>query len=365
MNTQPKDQQVLSALRQVYSQYGYQPYKMSKFEEYDLYVQNKDFLISDSVITFTDTNGKLMALKPDVTLSIIKNSKEQPGCVQKVYYTENVYRVSAAAHQYKEILQAGLECMGDIDEVQLHEVLVLAAASLDSIHSDWVLDVSHLGVPEALLAGLSPAVSADLLACLGEKNPHELRRRCEAAGVATETADKLCLLISTYGHPDKVLPLLKEALADTAAVEAIRQLETLLTPFAGTAVADRLRVDFSVVSDSRYYNGLVFKGFVNGVPDSVLSGGQYDKLMRRMGRSRGAVGFAVYLDELERLEQADPGYDVDTLLLYQPGCDLAGLKKAADALRQEGTVSVQQQVPAELRCRRMLRYINGEVTPCE
>ncbi len=359
MNTQPKEQQVLAALRELYPRYGYQPYKMSKFEEYDLYVRNKDFLISDSVITFTDTNGKLMALKPDVTLSIIKNSKEQPGCVQKVYYTEHVYRVSSAAHQYKEILQAGLECMGDIDEVQLSEVLGLAAASLDSIHSDWVLDVSHLGVAEALLEGLPASTRAELMACLGEKNPHELCRLCAAAGVAATTTEALCGLLAVYGRPEEVLPALKATLCGQAA-EALAELERVLAPFTGTPTAAHLRVDFSVVSDSRYYNGIVFKGFINGVPEGVLSGGQYDKLMHRMGRSRGAVGFAVYLDGLERLEQPRPDYDVDTLLLYQPGCDPTALHRVAEALRQEGTVTVQQQAPPELRCRRVLYFDEQE-----
>ena len=40
------------ALRSLYDRYGYSRYKMNKFEEYDLYARNKDFLISDSVITF-------------------------------------------------------------------------------------------------------------------------------------------------------------------------------------------------------------------------------------------------------------------------------------------------------------------------
>ena len=71
------EESTVFALRSLYSKYGYSQYKMNKFEEYDLYVKNKDFLISDSVITFTDTNGKLMALKPDVTLSIIKNTKDE------------------------------------------------------------------------------------------------------------------------------------------------------------------------------------------------------------------------------------------------------------------------------------------------
>ena len=70
------DEKAIFALRSLYQKYGYKQYKMSKFEEYDLYAKNKDFLVSDSVITFTDFGGKLMALKPDVTLSIIKNSPQ-------------------------------------------------------------------------------------------------------------------------------------------------------------------------------------------------------------------------------------------------------------------------------------------------
>ena len=64
-------EKVIFTLRKLYRENGYTQYRMSKFEEYDLYARNKDFLISDSVITFTDTNGKLMALKPDVTLNHI------------------------------------------------------------------------------------------------------------------------------------------------------------------------------------------------------------------------------------------------------------------------------------------------------
>ena len=68
------DESAAFALRSLYKSYGYCHYKMSKFEEYALYIKNKDFLVSDGIITFTDTSGKLLALKPDVTLSIINNS---------------------------------------------------------------------------------------------------------------------------------------------------------------------------------------------------------------------------------------------------------------------------------------------------
>ena len=120
-------------LRSLYRSRGYSQYKMSKFEEYDLYAENKSFLVSDSIITFTGSGGKLMALKPDVTLSIVKNSKDAPGQVQKLYYNENVYRPSPNIHEYKEIPQMGVEYMGDIDIYAEYEIVRLAAMSVKEI----------------------------------------------------------------------------------------------------------------------------------------------------------------------------------------------------------------------------------------
>ena len=77
------------------------------------------------------------------------------------------------------------------------------------------------------------------------------------------------------------------------------QLSDILASIEDPQIRDMLQIDFSVVSDLNYYNGIVFKGFVEGVPSAVLSGGQYDKLMQKMKRSSGAVGFAVYMDMLD------------------------------------------------------------------
>ena len=109
------EERVVLSLRDLYRRFGYLPYRMRKFEEYELYIRNKEFMVSDRVIAFNDTNGDLLALKPDVTLSIIKGGEDRPGEKQKVYYDENVYRVSKSTHRFKEIRQAGLECIGDVD----------------------------------------------------------------------------------------------------------------------------------------------------------------------------------------------------------------------------------------------------------
>ena len=66
-------------------------------------------------------------------------------------------------------------------------------------------------------------------------------------------------------------------------------------------MTDKIRIDFSVINNMSYYNGIAFNGFIYGVSEGVLSGGQYDKLMNKMGKKSRAIGFAVYLDVLDRM----------------------------------------------------------------
>lgn len=358
------EERISLLLRALYEQYGYAQYKMSKFEEYDLYVSNKDFLISDSVITFTDTNGKLMALKPDMTLSIVKNTKDAVGTLSKVYYDENVYRVSKGTHSFKEIKQVGLECIGDLDAYSLYEVLMLAAESLQSISGECVLDISHLGILSGVLEslGVSEDVQNELLRCMGEKNPHELTAICKANAIQDEDIDLLKTLISLYGTPKEVLPKLTVLLQGKIDGALLSNFTEILEAFQGSPLQSMLRIDFSVVSDMHYYNGIVFKGFVKGIPDSVLSGGQYDKLLQKMNRKAGAIGFAVYLDLLERMEASSKDFDVDILLLYAEGSTLSNIRDTVARLSARGDrVMVQRAVPEKLRARQVMKLTNGEV----
>ena len=109
-----------------------------------------------------------------------------------------------------------------------------------------------------------------------------------------------------------------------------------------------------------YYNGFIFRGYIPGLPSGVLSGGRYDNLLRQMGRSGGAVGFAVYLDQLERLEEAESGYDGDVLLLYRPEDDPAAVAAKARALGRDGrVVRTDRREPPGLRFRETVRFEEG------
>ena len=356
------DNRAVARLGSLYSQYGYMPYQMSKFEEYDLYVRNKDFLISDSVITFTDTTGKLMALKPDVTLSIIKNSTDVQSGVQKVYYRENVYRVSKGTKTFKEIMQVGLECFGEIDDYAICEVLTLAAKSLAEISPMAVLDVSHLGLLSGLLEKLSVSaeVRSAIIALVGEKNTHELRALCAAQGIAPELSEALLALLAAHGAPREVLCALSQiALFDKA---ALAQLSRVVEVLEACGLCNMVRLDCSVTGNLSYYNGIVFRGFVQGVPAEVLSGGQYDKLMQKMHRRGGAIGFAVYADLLDRLFATENEFDVDTVLLYSENESPARVACAVAELTKAGErVLALRDLPQKLRFRRALKLQNGEV----
>ncbi len=355
------DEKAVFQLRSLYRKYGYTQYKMSKFEEYDLYVRNKDFLVSDNVITFTDTNGKLMALKPDVTLSIIKNTEDVPGTVHKVYYNENVYRVSGGTQSFKEIMQAGLECIGDIDDYCICEVLTLAAESLKNISDDFVLDISHLGILSAVIEslGVSTDAAKKLTQAVGEKNIHAIGAICEAEGKNPEILKKL---VSTYGTLDKVCPVLDEL----CCTDEVSRLKNIVSALEKSGLKGKVRIDFSVINDMSYYNGFVFKGFVNGVASGILSGGQYDKLMRKMGRKSGAIGFAVYLDMLERLANEEKQFDVDVVMLYDDSTDFAIVKNAVNLMiAGEQTVMAQKQIPDKIRYRQLVKITEEGVETLE
>lgn len=358
------NEKVIFALRSLYGKYGYSQYKMSKFEEYDLYARNKEFLISDSVITFTDTNGKLMALKPDVTLSIIKNTGDQNCGVQKVYYNENVYRASKSTGSFKEIMQVGIECFGDIDDYCICEVISLAAGSLKRISPDCILDVSDISIISGVIDSFNIPRSCckDILRCISQKNVHELTKVCCENGISQDKTDVLCRLVTISGKPDEALPKAKKLLENVGGADAVQNLEKLISAFASDSVKEMLRIDFSVVDDINYYNGIVFKGFVNGVPGVVLSGGQYDNLMKKMKRKSGAIGFAVYLDMLERMDETAKEYDADVVLLYDDASELAGLNDCVKEMIENGrSVTVQKESPLNIKYKQLAKYSDREV----
>ena len=355
------EEKAIFALRELYGKYGYKPFKMSKFEEYEFYIQNKDFLVSDRIIAFNDTSGKLLALKPDVTLSIIKNGEDVEGFKQKVCYNENVYRVSENTHHFKEIMQTGVECIGNIKLYDIFEIIVMAAESLSLISEDFVLEVSHLGLLSSLLDRICQNVTfkQQALKYISDKNAHDLARICDENGVNESDKQTLEKFINIYGERKSVLQEL-DALSDYINTDSINTLKTLSNMLDNLSYSGKIKFDFSAVSDMNYYNGIVFKGYINGLSQSVLSGGQYDNLLYKMGRKSGAIGFAIYLDLLDDLSDEKPKFDVDVLLLYNEQTDDVALANKVRQVMSAGkTISVQNTDVGKIRYQELIDIRGG------
>lgn len=342
----PGQDLISEKLMSLFAGCGYTQYKMSKFEEYELYAENKAFLPSKSIITFTDTDGRLMALKPDVTLSIVKNFRD--GITEKLYYKESVYRTDSNTSAFAEIAQAGIEYIGDVDVIGLSEVLTVAQLSLDSVSDRNVLDVSSLGLLSALLSklGCDGETKAKLLHCIEHKNVHEAAAICDEAAVSEDNKALLIQIMTLDPDPDKacaVLCTLDVGGEWKAEAEKFSRVLSALDK-------SKLRVDFSVLDDTNYYNGLIFRGYINGVPSAVLSGGQYDMLMRRLKKTSSAVGFAVYLDRLDGFagKAAVPYYD--TLLLYGKNTDAKAVTDVIKSSARSGrTVKTAKDMPENIK----------------
>lgn len=350
--TEDYGESILYSLRSLYGQYGYSRYKMNKFEEYDLYARHKDFLVSDSVITFTDGSGKLLALKPDVTLSIVKNTRDGDG-LKKLYYNENVYRVDRGSRNFRELMQVGLECIGEIDAYRIYEVMRLASESLDVISPSNVLAVSHLGVLSEVLryCGITDSEKPTVLHCIGEKNLHELAP--VFARIGDEKSAVLRSLVKVNGAVADVLEDVTKKLTGVVSEKTLGDFRAVLSSLEDNR---KITLDFSVTGDIHYYNGFVFRGFVEGIPSSVLSGGQYDSLMKKMGRTSGAVGFAVYLDTLDMFFGVKREYDADVLLVYPDGAAPKKVSAAVEKIRTGGesvtAISESGAKSAAIRTRR-------------
>lgn len=344
-------------LRDLYSGFGYSQFKMSKFEEYDLYVRNKDFLISDRIITFTDTNGKLLALKPDVTLSIINNYSGSPDKIQKMYYSENVYRVSGTNGRFKEIMQTGLECLGCIGVYEITEVVYLAMKSLELIDDNFNLELAHASLLSELLsdAGIQDNKLQQVLDAISSKSSGLISELFND-GILNENQQNLTkALIANYSNAEDFAAALGSFVLSDNCRRYFDEFITVLSSVNSDSAKGRLTVNFSLASFAGYYSGTIFKGYINGIPVSVLSGGQYDRLMKKFGEDAGAVGFAVYLDSFERFKITASEYDVDTVVVVAENENPGKIISFVEKLKSEGErVYVCNEIPVNLKYRRVI-----------
>ena len=289
------EEQIALKLRNLYQSRGFQLFHLSSFEEYELYSQNKNFIREAEVITFTGGDGRIMALKPDVTLALVKNTPASES--RKVYYYEDVYRHDRQNSEYLRIHQTGLEYIGNIGQEEELEVLQLALDSL-ALAGGGILDLSHMGLVQAIV-DLFGGQQEQVMQALQQKSAHVFYELGQ--DLSSEQLAAIEVLVTGSANFDETYTLAATVFQGTEASVALQELNTLYqTLVARQLLPDNVtvRLDFSIVNDADYYSGLLLQGFVKDVDQAVLFGGRYDHLLHKQGNPQGGIGFGLYLNHL-------------------------------------------------------------------
>ena len=309
---------VLLNIRKMYDSYGYKKISLPSFEEYDLYNENKDF-IDRNVLTVMSPNGKLLALRPDITLSVAKKvSKDQSLKYSKIYYQENTYNLTKYVG-YEEDEQLGIELIGKESTFLDFEIINLAVKSLDIINKKSMIVLSHAGFISSIFENfdLEYETKEQILDCINRKNSHDIQKILKKNEHISENVKKLIYKIPELsGNLENIeKELLKyEINVNTKKIlSELKQLNSLLMKFYKKS---KIVFDFSVVKNLNYYNGIILQGYIEDFPNVILTGGRYDKLFEKFGVDTGAVGFAILTDGLKGYYKDTDKKDFEVLIAY-------------------------------------------------
>ncbi|WP_455045515.1 ATP phosphoribosyltransferase regulatory subunit [Leptotrichia trevisanii] len=309
---------VLLNIRKMYDSYGYKKISLPSFEEYDLYNENKDF-IDRNVLTVMSPNGKLLALRPDITLSVAKKvSKDQSLKYSKIYYQENTYNLTKYVG-YEEDEQLGIELIGKESTFLDFEIINLAVKSLDIINKKSMIILSHAGFISSIFENfdLEYEIKEQILDCINRKNSHDIQKILKRNEHISENVKKLiCKIPELSGNLENIeKELLKyEINGNTKKIlSELKQLNSLLLKFHKKS---KIIFDFSIVKNLNYYNGIILQGYIENFPNIILTGGRYDKLFEKFGVDTGAVGFAILTDGLKGYYKDTDKKDFEVLIAY-------------------------------------------------
>jgi len=179
-----------------------------------------------------------------------------------------------------------------------------------------VLEVSHMGFVTGLFdaVGAPEVIRPRLLNCIRDRNQHELQKAAAEAGLSRQGADALCRLSALSGDWKTVLSGAEPLALNAAMGTALTELRALCEALAAEGRDGCVKLDLSLVNDMEYYNGLVLQGYLAGLPRAVLKGGRYDPLAAQFRPGASAVGFALYLDEMDRMADSAPATDEKVML---------------------------------------------------
>jgi ATP phosphoribosyltransferase regulatory subunit len=288
----------------VFQAWNYEEVITPSVDYYDLFEQGMGRVEAQRGFRFTDNDGRLLALRPDVTSSVARMAatllSERPRPL-RFCYAAPVFRQQTQSHAEwrRENTQLGCELIGVGGKPADLEVLRLAAEILSrlNLQSRYCITINNVEIFNGVAASLK----------LEERAREQLRRLIDTR----ETAE-LQRFLQNYDNPEarafsqptqltgkrNVIQTARNTITNARSLAALDSLEELWTEIEQRGFERFFEIDLGDVSSLDYYTGLSLKIFVHGAGASVGRGGRYDGLTGSFGRAEPAVGFVLNLDAL-------------------------------------------------------------------
>lgn len=321
---------------------GFEPVLSAALEYYDTYTKITNAVPQEKLFKMTDTDGKLLVLRPDLTLSIARIAAVKlNGQAARLCYFANKWDMeSAGANRNREIYQAGVECLGEEGAFSDAQAIAFAVECLKETGlKNFIVDVGHVGYLKGVLEelGLSPETEEKLCAYINAKDGMNAERLLKNAGVKGDALNTVLALPALFGGAE-VLDVAEALTQSGGAREAVAHLKKIYALLTDMGYSEYICFDLGTVKRFSYYSGVVFSALVKELGAAVASGGRYDCLADDFGAHVPAVGFAVGLKRiLVALERQGglPAEDVpDFALVCAQGAEGEGYR---EYLRLVGT----------------------------
>jgi ATP phosphoribosyltransferase regulatory subunit len=275
------------AAMSVFESWSYEEVITPSVDYYDLFEQGMGQSEAQRGFRFTDNDGRLLALRPDVTSSVARIAAtllaDRPRPL-RFCYAAPVFKQQPQSHAEwrRENTQLGCELIGGGVNGDL-EVLRLASEILSrlDLQSTYCITINHVEIFNGIAAELD----------LDPPAREELRR-------LIDTRETTLLQLPQLTGKRDVLEAARKVIRNHRSLAALDSLQDLWSEIESLGLENEFEIDLGDVPNLDYYTGLTLKIFVHGAGASVGRGGRYDGLTGNFGRAEPAVGFVLNLDAL-------------------------------------------------------------------
>ncbi|WP_067726388.1 ATP phosphoribosyltransferase regulatory subunit [Oceanobacillus damuensis] len=337
--------ELISTLKNRFTTYGYKQVRTSTFEHYDMYSNIIGTVNKDDMIKVIDTTGKVLVLRPDVTIPITRitaaNHNSNP-FNQRLFYVLDVFRQSVELPNQKESTQAGVEFFGENTPEVDSEVIMLAIHTLEDMgFENFKIEIGHAGFFKELIqqAALSKQELELLQTLIQSKNLAEIELLLENMPIENDLKMAIQSIPMLYGEPASVIQQAEKIVRSDKMQRILHNLIDVYEVLKDYGADDYVVFNLGLINNMNYYTGVIFQGFVDRFGQPVLMGGRYDNLGEQFEAEMPAIGFAFEVDYLlQAIQQqglAEPdSQTVDIIIYYMKEKQKEALTTAYELRRQ-------------------------------